>query len=265
MVEFSRSVCKEHTRLSDKFLDKHLSWYQELVEKLPGEKIFRPPTETNIQCTNPAHDDTHPSMGVDLCQNGQGPKINIICRSGGLACEKAMPDILRGAGLTYDELYYERRSVPSKNGRSTAAGDTGLPGCTLEEYAEIKSLPINFLEGIGLEPAKYPKYPGEERVEFVDAVMIPYPDEDGAFESDKGYRRYRVAVSGKDKLRGKAGMSPILYGLPDLEDARELGYIYVVEGESDAHTLWYYGKLAVGVPGASSFKPQWVSYFKGID
>src|SRR5215207_5093564 len=79
------TVCKEHTTLSDKFLDKHLSWYQEIVEKIPGEKIFRSPTETNIQCTNPVHDDIHPSMGVDLCQNGQGPKINIICRSGGLA------------------------------------------------------------------------------------------------------------------------------------------------------------------------------------
>jgi hypothetical protein len=256
--------------MPEEFQDKHLVWYQDIVEGIPSEKkIYRSETKTTVQCTNPTHDDEHPSMGVDLCQNGQGPKINIICRSGGAACEEAMPEILKGAGLTYNDLYYEknsRSSRPKTTATKIKAGlDNGLPGCTLEAYAELKNLPIDFLEGIGLEPAKYPKYPGEDRGEFVDAVMIPYPDEDGAFDSDKGYRRYRVAVSGKDKLRGKAGMSPILYGLPDLEDAREIGYVYVVEGESDAHTLWYYGKPAVGVPGTSSFKPQWVSYFKGID
>ena len=263
--------------MNNEFQDKHISWYRDIVEGIPNEKkIYRSDIKTTMRCLNPAHNDEHPSLDVDLCQNGQGPKINLICRSGGTACEKAMPEILKGAGLIYDDLYY----LKSRNGRSWRAAtsstvvgvedvapvDDGLPGCTLEEYAEIKNLPIEFLESIGLERSKYPKCPGEDdRDEFVDAVMIPYPGEDGAFDSDKGYRRYRVAFSGKDKLRGRAGMSPILYGLPDLEDARALGYLYICEGESDAMTLWYYGKLAVGVPGASSFKPQWVSYFKGID
>jgi len=260
--------------MTEKFQDKHLVWYRDIVERIPGKKIYRSETKTTVQCTNPDHDDEHPSMGVDLCQNGQGPKINIICRSGGTTCEKAMPAILKGANLTYDDLYFLKSNklrvlvaepVSTISTSTKENGDGGLRGCTLEKYAELKNLPLEFLEAIGLEPAKYPKFPGEDQDEFVDCVMIPYPDEDGAFDSDKGYRRFRVATSGKDKLRGKAGMSPILYGLPDLEEARGLGYLYLCEGESDCHTLWYYGKPAVGVPGASSFKPQWVSYFKGID
>src|SRR5215212_2611267 len=226
------------------FQDKHISWYRDIVEGIPNEKkIYRSDIKTTMRCLNPNHNDEHPSLDVDLCQNGQGPKINLICRSGGTACEEAMPEILKGAGLTYNDLYY----LKSRNGRSRpttssaadgvvsiVAGDDGLTGCTLEEYAELKKLPLEFLEGVGLERSKYPKYPGEDdRDGFVDAVMIPYPDEDATFDSDKGYRRYRVAASGKDKLRGKAGMSPILYGLPDLDDARNIGYLYIVEGESD--------------------------------
>ena len=225
-----------------------------------------------MQCTNPNHPDEHPSLDVDLCQNGRGPKVNLICRSGGSDCEKAMPEILKGANLTYDELYYLKSQQPANStisipprGDGDGGVADGLRGCTLMEYAELKGLPLDFLESIGLEPARYPKYPGENSNEFIDAILLPYPDADGAFDSDKGYRRYRVALSDKKKVVGKKGMSPILYGLPDLEDARKMGYVYVVEGESDCHTLWYYGKPAVGVPGASNFKPQWVPLFKGID
>ena len=54
------------------------------------------------------------------------------------------------------------------------------------------------------------------------------------------------------------------YGLDRLKDAQAHGFIVVVEGESDAHTLWYHGYPAVGVPGASSFKSEWLPHLDHI-
>ena len=36
--------------------------------------------------------------------------------------------------------------------------------------------------------------------------------------------------------------------------ARERGYVFVVEGESDTHTLWHHGEPALGIPGAGCWK-----------
>ena len=38
------------------------------------------------------------------------------------------------------------------------------------------------------------------------------------------------------------------------------GDILLVEGESDAHTLWHHGIVALGVPGASMWRDEWRRY-----
>lgn len=55
----------------------------------------------------------------------------------------------------------------------------------------------------------------------------------------------------------KKGSKTILYGLWKLKEYKE-DYIVLVEGESDTQTLWYYGVQALGVPGASNFKEEYV-------
>jgi putative DNA primase/helicase len=45
----------------------------------------------------------------------------------------------------------------------------------------------------------------------------------------------------------------ILYGLDRLAPSN--GPLHIVEGESDSQTLWYHGFDALGLPGASNFKP----------
>ena len=60
------------------------------------------------------------------------------------------------------------------------------------------------------------------------------------------------------------GSKPTLYGLWRLQHAREVGYVVLVEGESDCHTLWHHGLEAVGVPGASNWKAEWASLLEGI-
>ncbi len=61
--------------------------------------------------------------------------------------------------------------------------------------------------------------------------------------------------------RGQA--SP--YGLGLLGEARKAGYVVLVEGESDCHTLWYYEIPALGIPGASNWRDGWATYLDGIE
>lgn len=41
--------------------------------------------------------------------------------------------------------------------------------------------------------------------------------------------------------------------------------VIMVEGESDTQTLWFLGLPGLGVPGASTFKPEWCERLKAID
>ena len=50
-----------------------------------------------------------------------------------------------------------------------------------------------------------------------------------------------------------------------LEEAREAGYAWLVEGESDSQTLWYHEEPAVGIPGANGWKAEWAADLEGID
>ena len=45
----------------------------------------------------------------------------------------------------------------------------------------------------------------------------------------------------------------------------EAGYVFLVEGESDAQTAWYYDEPALGVPGASNWKDEWAPHLAGIE
>ena len=54
------------------------------------------------------------------------------------------------------------------------------------------------------------------------------------------------------------------YGLWRLKEARNAGYIIIVEGESDCHTLWIHGFPTLGIPGAASWREQWEKFLDGI-
>ena len=229
------------------FTGKEITFYRELLDKFPGEKHIKSETTADVLCT--VHADHNPSLGVDLSRNGVGAKVLVNCRSQGCDCD----EVLSAVGLTYRDLYFEK---PKLNGK---AKKLAIPGCTLEEYSEAKNLPIDFLTGeeVRLERSGYGGKP---------AIRIPYLDEDG----DEVAVRFRVGLkkskSGPDnRFRWKAGDKPNLYGRHLLREAREAGYVLLVEGESDCHVLWRYGKPAVGVPGVENWKDQWASYLDGID
>src|SRR5215212_10440721 len=77
--------------------------------------------------------------------------------------------------------------------------------------------------------------------------------------------RFRVALDGSEKFRWRSGDKPRPYGLSLLEDARKAGYVILVEGESDCHTLWFHEIPALGIPGANNWRDRWATYLDGIE
>ena len=116
-------------------------------------------------------------------------------------------------------------------------------GCTLAAYAEAKRLPLEFLVSHGLRDFTYMRAP---------AISIPYFAADGGDPAI----RFRIALDGPDKFRWRKGSEARLYGLHRLADARKAGFVVIVEGESDTHTLWHAGFPALGLPGAGNWKEQ---------
>ena len=67
----------------------------------------------------------------------------------------------------------------------------------------------------------------------------------------------RIAMKGGDRFRWKKGSKPLPYGLWRLEKAKSVGNLVLVEGASDAQTLWYHNIPALGIPGAASWQSDW--------
>ena len=123
--------------------------------------------------------------------------------------------------------------------------------CTLEMYAESKSLPAEFLQQFGLRTIVNPwdsrRY----------SLAIPYNNPDGSTQRLRIRTAMAKAKEGRDTRmmweRQTDSNGTILYGLDRLHSG--LAEVILVEGESDAHTLWYHRINALGVPGASNFSP----------
>jgi hypothetical protein len=113
-------------------------------------------------------------------------------------------------------------------------------GLTLDQYAAAKNIPAEFLRTVGLTEIHYDRVP---------ALRIPYCGMAG----EELAVRIRIALDG-DRFRWRSGSKPLLYGLLRVGEARRAGYVALVEGESDCHTLWFYGIPALGIPGATNWR-----------
>ncbi len=94
------------------------------------------------------------------------------------------------------------------------------------------------------------------------AVAMPYFDRDG----NQAVVRFRHSLggAGQNPFSWRKGAKPLPYGLWKLDTARAAGYLLLVEGESDAQTLWLYGLPALGIPGATCWKPEWAPFLEGL-
>lgn len=110
---------------------------------------------------------------------------------------------------------------------------------TMEDYSIEKKLPLEFLKELGITNNEY-------------NMRIPYYDFNKTLIAEK-YRNHPIYP---DRFFYSKGFKTNLYGLWKLNDFSN-EYIILVEGESDAQTLWYYNIQALGVPGASNFKKEY--------
>ena len=200
------------------------------------------------QALCPAHDDQDPSLSIS---EGEDGRALLKCFVG---CETE--EIVAALGLEMKDLF-ERRNGHKKIFFSTPPKTTAtLPPCNLENYAEAKGLPVEFLQMQGLRDQKYQGRP---------AVRISYRGVDGSEEAV----RYRIALEkteeADERFRWRMGSKVRPYGLWRLKGIRKADYAVLVEGESDAQTLWYHGIAALGIPGASNWKPEFADYLEGVE
>jgi hypothetical protein len=208
-----------------------------------------PDRKGEYQAFCPAHDDRKtPNLRIREAEDG---RVLLRCFAG--CGQDKVLSALTKKGIGKSDLF-------ARNGRGGGRGSTTtqdhLHACTLEAYAEAKKLPVEFLARLGLS---YTSYVGKP------AVRILYLKEDGS----ESAVRFRIALEkgpkGDERFRWRKGSKPSLYGLWRLEHARDEGYIFLVEGESDAQTLWYHGLPALGVPGAGTWRGEWAEHLEGVE
>src|SRR5215210_4685132 len=221
---------------------------QQLLERLERVEI----RNGSYQALCPAHDDRQPSLNLS---EGEDGRALIKCFAG--CAPERITDAL---GLQMYDLFEHHNGNPA-GGRRPSGPPARPPTrqhttCTLQAYAEAKALPADFLGRLGLSDITYSGSP---------AVRIPYFDQDG----EETAVRIRLALQKHpdrdDRFRWRRGSKPTLYGLWRLPRIRNAGYVVLVEGESDCHTLWHHGIEALGIPGASSWKVEWTAHLEGVD
>lgn len=197
----------------------------------------------------PFHSDKNPSFSVDLVTGmyhcfscgASGNYTRFVAEKYGLDTKDAYKKILADNGL-------EGEKKPS---RPKATG--GEPGYSVAEYAMKKRLDPAFLRGECRMEA------GKDKTGSY--LKIPYMDESGQVIAT----RKRYADGSKQRFAWTRGTVVSLYGLWRMAEIRERGYVVLVEGESDAQTLWTLGFPALGVPGANTFKAEWAEHLVGLD
>lgn len=186
----------------------------------------------------PAHHDTNPSLSVGLGKEG---RILLKCFAG---C--SVEQIASALGLAVADLF---SSPPSSRQRTRA----GHPGITLLDLAQDKLLPWRYLCNLGIidDPS--------------GGVRIPYYQIDG---TPAPRYRLRTALTASEGSRWNKGEGEIVpYGLERLEEERKKGTLILVEGESDAWTLWFHHFPALGIPGAEMsgvLKPEHTGGFERL-
>lgn len=228
--------------MNDKFnLDEHLDYEKRFFDAIRKPKI------SGGQLTGccPFHDDRHASFSANLATGQwkchacgkEGNYLSFYALQHGVSTADAYKALLREEGL-----YVE----PKPKAKKTADGDK-----LAAEYAAAKHLDLAWLKqttGMG--------FAGVDKVGVW--LKIPYMGEDGKMVTYR--KRY---VSGTDqRFSWPKGAKMLPYGLWRLKETEKTDFIVLVEGESDAQTLWMLGCPALGIPGASMFKAEWVTYLK---
>lgn len=223
-------------------LDKKLN-YRALFEAIVEKATIR--GDSMIGCC-PVHRDKKPSFSVDL-KTG-------LCHC--FAC---------GWQGNYVSLYAELHNMDTKEAYKAILEENNLdekpepkkaPVYTFDQYCQEKHFDPSWLRAMTGMGKQGTDRSGEGWVE------IPYFDE----SNKKALFRKRYAKTATTRFKWGAGSAGklMLYGEWTLEDIRKEGWCVLVEGESDAQTLWLLGFPCLGVPGASVYRPEWTERLNGL-
>jgi putative DNA primase/helicase len=193
-------------------------------------------SKTHITCPYPGHDDRHPSWRWDIA----AAKARCSCDSSASIFDV----IMKMCGVDFQEA---RATAAEMLGREDLIGtDDSAAGLTLEEYADAKRLPLDWLRDIGVVASRY----GQAKA---PAVKTAYARPNGPPSI-----RFRVNLNGDKKKRHfwRKNDKVCLYGGQWAADLPKAGYAILVEGESDAQTLWLHDFPALGLPGANTWNEE---------
>jgi len=235
--------------MADTNIDSKIN-YKELYEKY-GIK-FTSITGDRAMALCPFHSEKNPSFNVSLT-NGMYKCFTGSCGATGniYSFLQECPTIRMSKADAYRAVKEAAYGLQVVEGSKKSAP---INPYTLEDYAKEKALPIEYLQELGLKTAKH---------EGSQCVFIPYKAADDGVSA----RRYRFPpTTHGSRFKWQTGAKLIPYGLWKLVSFREKSSsLIIVEGESDCHTLWYYDIPAIGIPGSSNFKKEWVAFLNGFD
>jgi hypothetical protein len=224
--------------------------------------VKRGATEYVAHC--PLHDDHHPSCRINL---EKGTWYCDVCAVGGDVFDlfAAVHGLNSRSPTDFPHIVNELSKILDISDPSAATNGvpprvkpaTPLPPLTLEEFAEAKQLPMDFLRAHHLHPEG-------------DHIAFEYRDEAGQRMPRKRLRfGTRYTPDGKlDRgLRWNNGKGNIgVYGLWLLPGWRRdrKAELFLVEGESDGLTALYHDLPCLALPGASTFGVLQASHITGF-
>lgn len=185
---------------------------------------------THVRCPYPDHEDRNPSWRWDDA-------------AGRAHCSCSLSDSIFDVVGKVERLPFDaaKLRVAEMLGREDLVADPAAApkGLSLQEYADAKGLPIDFLRGIGVSQGRYGSVPV--------ALRTVYARPNGEPPSI----RFRVSLAGDKRQRHfwRKGDKACLYGAWNASALAGAPFVVLVEGESDTQTLWFHGIPALGLPG----------------
>lgn len=229
--------------------DEILDYKTEYSSRLQKVKV----KGNKLSACCPFHNEDTPSFSVDL----KTGKFNCFgCgANGNYTSFRAQLDRISTKDAHKKICEENNIPLPEKPKPQTTGPSPYAKAYTVAEYAMEKRLPKDWLESVCLlKQAKDRDGAGY--------IKIPYYNVEG--EPWIFRKRYPKGSAQRFKWSYGSAGKIIMYGEWNIPQYYEDGYAIIVEGESDTQTLWYLGFNALGCPGASMMKAEWVQRFGDI-
>jgi DNA polymerase-1 len=125
---------------------------------------------------------------------------------------------------------------------------------TLASLAHAKGFTPEYLTSLGVREAadNYGRH-----------LLIPYKNADGRTVRT----RKRVSLYGETRffwIKDRTTKEVLAYGQERLGDAKRLGYLIALEGESDVWAGWMHGLPVLGLPGANAYGKLLADHVEGV-